>query len=863
VSREREFEMPVEIDEPAHFTVAEPGMVDTSLVQGGNIFTNRLQEEKSAMEPPIEGRPAKEVLRDYLSGIPDVTFDDIKPVTVTVAPKAKAIYVVPGIPLHIRPQLQGQEIILLPQIDEQRRYQWLEGFLSVNDMPEGESLLSARIKDGKLVQKGWHGPEKQLLKDYLAGELPFENLRPIHLTRLQTDVVTLWKEEGKKFYLAASQHFGLGEGNSFSLVPQEETSDQVRFAVMKEGKNLGFYSLHKADRIFRLDEITGSKREWTFIYDEDRQAYVDYAGERWVNTNQLQQRYHIAADTVRRLLQDVPVQAGTCRICTFGMRETNFYKEQDAVKAIETSGYLEKKPIYNKARKPDGYWTIEQIEIEAKTFYEAEGVLTFTALRERGRGDLAAQIVRYPGKLMNLKASLGISKPKPEGIPAKPKKKRIDWVGLRENPEQLQAFIEAEIQKFLDAGNLLTTRGLIDAGLNSLLIGIVRYYPGGMSGLKSTLLGVEDNSNNSGEVHYDDTGIPRYSNSDIAWNHLKNNPEQLASFIETEISLYLHEGGVLTYGELEKAGWGTFCIGINGYYPGRITALKEKFGIPVKHVKPTGYWTIETIEKEAKEFYYTYGSLSDATLTNHGRLDLEGAIARYPGKMTGLKQQLGIETRQKPAGYWTPEHIEAEAVSFYQTHGVLSQNACAEHGRQDLNGAIQRYPGKMAALKEKLGINASRKDKYWTVENIEDEAQNFYAANGVLTKAAIEKDRADLANAIRRHYPGGYYALQQNLLGEGLKTPHEFWVGEDGPQHIRDAAYAIYLQEGKLTSILAKRRRRGLDHAIRRYYPGGWPQLLVDLKIAIQELSPSHKQIVISPAEANEELLQFLENEER
>ena len=106
------------------------------------------------------------------------------------------------------------------------------------------------------------------------------------------------------------------------------------------------------------------------------------------------------------------------------------------------------------------------------------------------------------------------------------------------------------------------------------------------------------------------------------------------------------------------------------------------------------------------EFYAEFGNLSEKSLVAHNRYDLAGAIAqRYKGSIQKLRKDLALENKQKPKGYWTPELIEEEARKFYAEVGHISGVNLPQHKRSDLWGAIQtRYPGKMTALKEKLGI---------------------------------------------------------------------------------------------------------------------------------------------------------------
>lgn len=120
--------------------------------------------------------------------------------------------------------------------------------------------------------------------------------------------------------------------------------------------------------------------------------------------------------------------------------------------------------------------------------------------------------------------------------------------------------------------------------------------------------------------------------------------------------------------------------------------------------KHGGSWTNQQIEDEARRFYQTTGKLTQHDLRAAGMGPLTRLINSYPGGFWGIKQVLGIESRQRNGG-WIPEKIEQDATEFYQQHGNLSFNLLRQMRRYDLSSAIvKKYPGGLAALKEKLGI---------------------------------------------------------------------------------------------------------------------------------------------------------------
>ncbi len=64
-----------------------------------------------------------------------------------------------------------------------------------------------------------------------------------------------------------------------------------------------------------------------------------------------------------------------------------------------------------------------------------------------------------------------------------------------------------------------------------------------------------------------------------------------------------------------------------------------------------------------------------------------------------------LERLNQGKGFWTPDRIEQDALEFYRVNGRLSSWSLRKFGRYDLSNAINnRYPGKMRGLKEKLGL---------------------------------------------------------------------------------------------------------------------------------------------------------------
>jgi hypothetical protein len=145
----------------------------------------------------------------------------------------------------------------------------------------------------------------------------------------------------------------------------------------------------------------------------------------------------------------------------------------------------------------------------------------------------------------------------------------------------------------------------------------------------------------------------------------------------------------------------------------------EKFITRPRVDKETGlYKDANTEEWVARSFiqatygihYATQRPLLEGLRTIEGRDKLGQAAILYSLRdvLQEINRSSYVERKnqRKPKGYWTPEQIEKEALEFYQQEGGLSYYSLNVKN-YPLGIAISRYPGKMSGLKEKLGIPLS------------------------------------------------------------------------------------------------------------------------------------------------------------
>ncbi len=206
-----------------------------------------------------------------------------------------------------------------------------------------------------------------------------------------------------------------------------------------------------------------------------------------------------------------------------------------------------------------------------------------------------------------------------------------------------------------------------------------------------------------------------------------------------------------------------------------------------------------------------------------------GVELYYPGGLTAVRKSIGAEDpRRKPSGFWTVENIEIVAREFYDQHGRLTQPALKSYRMTGLESAItDRYPGGITGLQTNLEIGLSRRPVgEWTADKVKEEARDFMEKGGKLTFQALsESGRADLMGAIASHFPGRMTALKREL-GQKVKTQGGEWT----PDKIKVEAEGFIGAHGRFShTVLREMDRNDLSVAITRRYPGGIHQLKIDL----------------------------------
>lgn len=427
----------------------------------------------------------------------------------------------------------------------------------------------------------------------------------------------------------------------------------------------------------------------------------------------------------------------------------------------------------------------------------------------------------------------------------KTKTGRIKWQYLfKTDEDKFMEYIELQARDLLNEKKLLFYETL-DKRLRGMGVAVYKYYPGGIKALKDKLqVDQQLDTRYMFDLQTNDYGIPTDSRGRNFWSVLQaDNPDKLEQVIKLKASGILSQGIELNFPGLKQAGMSGFGSAINTFYPGGLSKLRQDLGLST--TKPRGYWTdIRNIENEAIEHINSGGKLTEGELIDNRKISLARAIStHYPGGIFKLRETLGIENSNKKAGYWTTERIEKEAELFYQEHGDISYILLKEKGKGDLASAIARYSGKISGLRKTLDIETDvNPANYWTIEQIEEQSRGFLSLElGELKYSVLEKNGfVKLSSAIANNYPGGLTSLKSSLGLEGWRKPTGYWTQEN----IRKEALSFFAQEGELNqNILIYKKRRDLLSAIQKKYPGGMVKLKSNLEVSDFKNKPGLESI--------------------
>jgi hypothetical protein len=206
-------------------------------------------------------------------------------------------------------------------------------------------------------------------------------------------------------------------------------------------------------------------------------------------------------------------------------------------------------------------------------------------------------------------------------------------------------------------------------------------------------------------------------------------------------------------------------------YHGGLLGVREKLGVPPE-AKPDGFWhNPENILNEAKVIVQEYGYLpSSRQLQKRGNSSLVANVAaHYPGKFTGLRQDLDLELLRRKVGYWQDTNNVTQHVDQIIEHwGYLpGKTELEESGYSEVVSGIEKHHGGLRGYADQNDLIYSPRKKeagYWdNFENLKKEMLDVCKELGHFpsTMELEVHDRGDISSAVQRH--GGLITVRQTL----------------------------------------------------------------------------------------------------
>ena len=351
---------------------------------------------------------------------------------------------------------------------------------------------------------------------------------------------------------------------------------------------------------------------------------------------------------------------------------------------------------------------------------------------------------------------------------------RIHWKRLRSNSEHRSELLEEEARLLMEKGIHISLDGLLEAGMYDFWNAVNQFYPGKINALKEKLgITSRKRKNFTTLVTSPEKGLPRYDNGDFSPASLKDDPEQLKRRIEEEALKILENGINLTVAELRKNNLSGFHSAVNDYYPGKLSALKDFFSL-FHQRPPDYWKNTSNLEAESEKLVKAGCNLMPRELAAIGMgMILVAANKYYPGKIYALRKKFGLTNPVREHGFYRNiDTIEAEILTFIEEGNRLTTENLKKAKRFGLLRAIQDiYPGGYIAIREKFGDSYYQKPfKFWeNIENIRSEARRLVAEGYRLSDRDLRNGNSAFLPAVRKNFPGGFSALKEEmgLLADG------------------------------------------------------------------------------------------------
>ncbi len=202
------------------------------------------------------------------------------------------------------------------------------------------------------------------------------------------------------------------------------------------------------------------------------------------------------------------------------------------------------------------------------------------------------------------------------------------------------------------------------------------------------------------------------------------------------------------------------------------TVLRKKFAddvFPPIKTKPDGYWKDPSniqneLEKTIEQLGGRFPTYAEINKMNSS---LAVAIKRHLGGIRKVREKYGVESNQRPHGYWTEiDNVQKELDLIMEELGRFPTQREIQKRNCGLMKGIAMHHGGLNKIREMCGEKQRRKpDGYYKdINNIHWELELIIEELGEKfpTCKEINEKNSSLATAIQRHH-GGYIAMKIKL----------------------------------------------------------------------------------------------------
>lgn len=220
--------------------------------------------------------------------------------------------------------------------------------------------------------------------------------------------------------------------------------------------------------------------------------------------------------------------------------------------------------------------------------------------------------------------------------------------------------------------------------------------------------------------------------------------------------------------DFSKLGYSSVATAIQQYHGG-MNRVRDKLNIESNRVN-AGHWSnIDNVKKAIVDLEERLGHFPTISeISKNGLSGMVRAITKEHGGYGKIRELMGKEVVQKPAGYWQEwENVASVLLELKNSLGHFpSEIDLRKSDYSTIANAIREHHGGMRGVRKKMGEEIVKKpDRYWEHwDNVKTELSKAIKQVGKFPthQQLIECGMSALSTAIR-DYHGGFRNVKQKL----------------------------------------------------------------------------------------------------